>query len=432
LRSLRTAWREPAYILGFVAIVAMLLYARSFINPSNFAGYWTSTFANASIFLIFSCPVGSASAAIAAARARRAGIWSLPLVRPRAVITLRLLVPSFIAAVVAQLFGLYVLASASWGSPGRIPLEIVLAWVSILTLHISLGYLLGRFLPVAVSIPLSIFFSYCWLGFTWAVSYFPIRYLAGLIITACCGIETDLDGRAVAAVVVFSLLMSVALVLFATVPSAGSHWSTAPFTTAAGIAFGVVAVCVGLNVAQGLAAQPVVPRSRSELICAGRSPTICLYPEQLHDSDPRPVLAKAYDNLRDEGVAVPSVITASNTDEDRAALRVVITPRPTTAQLVYTLSAAVIPDDVAPYCGDGSDYPARLGVAAVAIWWLQKTAGRGLLAESEIAPSAFSDDSAQLVHRFRRLSAESQRSWYLSAAPTLFTCAAKPMGIPAR
>jgi hypothetical protein len=432
MHSLRTAWREPAYILGFVAIVAMLLYNGSFVNPNNFRGYWTSTFSNASIFLIFSCPVGSASAAIAAARARRAGIWSLPLVRRRIVITLQLLLPSLVAAVVAQMFGLYILASATWGAPGRIPVEIVFAWLSILTFHISLGYLLGRFLPVAVSIPLAIFLSYCWLGFTWAVSYFPIRYLAGLIISACCSIETALDERSVISVVVFSLLMSVALLLFATVPPSGSRWSAAPLTAIAGIAFAVVALSVGLNVAKGLAAQPVMPRSRADLVCTGASPTICLYPEQLHDSDPRPILAKAYNNLRKDGVALPPVITTSNTKEDRALLRVVITTRPMTAQLVYTISAGLIPDDIAPYCGDGSDYPKRLDVAAVAVWWLQKTAGKGLVPESEIGSSSLSENSAQLVQRFSRLRPEEQRDWYLSASRTLVDCASKPMGIPTR
>lgn len=432
MHSIRTLWREPAYVLGIVAIVAIVLYNREFVNPVNFEGYWVSTFANASIFLIFSCPVGSASAAIAAARARRAGIWSLPLARSRAAITFRLLLPSFVAGFVAQLLGLFLLTSASWGAPGRVPFEIVLAWVAILIFHISIGYLLGRFLPVAASIPLAIFVSYCWLGFTWSVNYFPIRYLSGLVIASCCSIETTIDERSIVAVVVFSLMMSVALLLSATVPPTGVHWSVGPLTGTAATAFAVVAVTVGLSVAQGLGADPATPRNRADLVCTGKTPTICIYPEQLQHKNPRPVLESAYKNLREEGVPLPSMITTSNTKADRSSLRVVITTRPTTGQLVYTIAAALIPDDVAPYCGDGSDYPKRMDDAAVAIWWLQTIAAKGLLDESSIAPISISPDLEHLVQGFKRLSAAEQRDWYFAAAPTLLHCASKPIEILSR
>lgn len=430
MQAVRAVLRQPAYVLGLIALVAVLLYNRSFVNPANFAGYWVSTFTNASIFLIFSCPVGSASAAIAAARARRAGIWSLPLARGRVVITLRLLLPPFVAALAVQLFGLYVLASATWGAPGRIPFEVVLAWVSILTFHICVGYLLGRFLPLAVSIPLAIFFSYCWLGFTWAVDYFPIRYLAGLIITACCSVDTVLDERAIVAVVVFSLGMSVALLLLATTPPRGSHWSAGLVAAVAAVAFALVAVIVGINASQGLSSQPVAARGRADLLCTGDSPTICVYPEQLQGHDPRPTLATAYHNLRDAGVALPAEVTTSNSNEDRSSLRVVVTTRPTTLQLVYTISAALLPDDVAPYCGDGSDYSLRLDDASVAMWWLQKTAGKGLVSESEIPLSSLSENSESLVQRFRLLSPQAQREWYFGAAPGLLDCTSKPIGVP--
>lgn len=432
MRSIRTLWREPAYILSVIAIIAIVLYNATFVNPQNFEGYWVSTFSNASIFLIFSAPVGSASAAIATARARRSGIWSLPLARSRAMIAFRLLLPSIVGAFVSQLFGLLVLIPTSWGAPGHIPLEVVLAWAAILIFHVSVGYLLGRYLPVAVSIPLSIFVSYCWLGFTWTVSYFPIRYLAGLIITACCSVETTLDERAVVAVVVFSLLMSGALFIFATVPPTGIHRSVVPLTGVAAIAFVVIAVTVSLNVAQGLGAQPVVPRSRGDLVCTGKAPTICVYPEQLQHDDPRPTLEMAYKNLQKEGVPIPAVITTSNAKADRPSLRVVVSTRPTPTLLVYTIAAALLPDDQATYCGDGSDYSKRVNVAAVATWWLQTIAAKGLLDKSSLLQPVITEDSERLIQRFSRLSDQEQRDWYLAASPSLRHCSSKPIEIPSR
>ncbi len=432
MHSTRTLWREPAYLLCIVAIIAMVLYNATFVRVENFGGYWESTFANATIFLVFSAPVGSASAAIVAARARRSGIWALPLARSRAMITVRLLLPSFVGAFLSQLFGLLVLMSTSWGSPGRIPLEIVLSWAAILIFHISVGYLLGRYLPVAASIPLAIFASYCWLGFTWTVNYFPIRYLAGLIITACCSVDTTLDERAIVAVVVFSLPMSGALLIFATVPPTGMHRRVIPLTGLAAIALVVVAITVGLNVAQGLGAQPVVPRRSRDLVCTGKTPTICVYPEQLQRDDPRPTLEAAYENLREEGVRMPAVVTTSNTKADRSALRVVISTRPTTAQLVYTTAAGLIPDDEAPYCGNGSDYPKRLDVAAVATWWLQTIAAKGLIDASSLPQPDFTSGSGRLIQGFSQLSDRQQRDWYAAASPTLRHCSSKPIAIPSR
>lgn len=432
MHSIRTVWREPAYVLGFVAIIAIVLYDRKFVNPSNFEGYWVSTFANASIFLIFSCPVGSASAAMASARARRAGIWALPLARSRVAITFRLLLPSFVAGFVAQLLGLLLLASATWGAPGRVPFEIVLAWAAILFFHITVGYLLGRFLPVAASIPLAIFISYCWLGFTWSVSYFPVRYLSGLVIASCCSIETTIDERSIVAVVVFSLLMGLAFLLFATVQPTGMHWSVGPLTGVAAAACGVIALSVGLVITQGLGADPSTPRPRADLVCTGKAPTICVYPQQLEHNDPRPVLEAAYKNLHDEGIPLPGVITASNTEADRSSLRVVLTTRPTTGQLVYTTAAAMLPDNLAPYCGNGADYPKRMDDAAVASWWLQTIAAKGLIPESSIVPPDVSPDSARLIQGFKGVNTTQQRNWYLAAAPALRHCASKPIEIPSR
>lgn len=421
--------RESVYFLSFLAIIAILLYNDAFVNPVNFEGYWISTFANASIFLIFSCPVSSASAAIATSRLRRADVWALPTVRSRAAIALRMLLPSFLAGIFVQIVGLLVLVPKTWGAPGRIPFEILLVWVAILLLHVAIGCLFGMLLPVAASIPLAIFISYCWLGFTWALDYFPIRYLSGLIIAACCSVDTTLDERSVIAVVLFSLLMSVSLLGF-TIASGSGTWNKGLL---AGVVAGVLAIgafVVGLNVAQGLPAQPVAKRSTSDLICAGEEPRICAFPEQLERQDPRPVLETAYKNLRDEGIPLPSVITASNTEADRASLRVVITTRPSAEQLVYSIAAGLLPDDLAPYCDDGSDYLERLEVAAVARWWLQSVAAKDLVD----APSFVSVGAdAELAYTgFDRLTRREQHDWYLSASPALWQCSSKPVRIPSR
>lgn len=430
MHSFRSMWREPAMLLAVPAIIAIVLYDGMFVDPANFEGYWESTFANASIFLIVSAPLGSASAAVIAARARRAGLWMEPFSRSRAAVTFHLLLPSFLAALLLQLVGLLLVSFSSWGAPGRIPLDIVLAWAAILLFHVCVGYLLGRFLPLPLGIPLAIFVSYCWLGFTWTVTYFPIRYLAGLIISSCCSLDTTLDERAVAAVVVFSLLASAALLIAATPPPQAARSSSRLVAALTSIVLVVVATTLGLNIASGLAAQPIVERGRSGLVCTGSAPTICLYPEELQHRDPRPVLAAAYRNLRSAGVRMPAVITASNEPSDRKALRVVVTTRPTTSELVYTLAAGLIPDDNAPYCGSNSDYTKRLDVAAVSTWWLQKVASRGLVDGASLPVPMFTSDSARLIAAFSHLSDGRQRAWYLAASPALKHCSSHPITIP--
>jgi hypothetical protein len=339
--------------------------------------------------------------------------------------------PAFLGGVVAQLFGLALLVPATLGAPGRFPIEVCVAWLSILLLHTSIGFLLGRFLPMAASIPLAIFVSYAWLGFTWAVDYFPIRYLSGLILVACCSVDTRLDARAVAAVVVFSALAAAAILISAVAPplNLGRSLTTLSWTgTIVGI---TIAAILGLNLASELGAQPLKPRPPSELQCSGSAPVICLFPEQYVQRDPRPVLAQAYANLRDQGVEVPTTISGgTGVPSGAQALRVVISSKSTAELLVRSLAAGLLAGDLAPYCGDGSDYGKRVDVAAVATWWLASVAGTGQRTDISIPTTNYGPEAAAMIEEFQKLTPEEQHGWYFAAFPALTDCAAKPLAVP--
>lgn len=430
MRSFRSVWRQPAVLLTPAAIVLIVFYWKAFVRPENFEGYWVSTVSNATIFLIFSCSVCSVSAVIAAARARRGGLWGMATARSRTRITFQLLWPAFLGGVVAQLFGLALLVPATLGAPGRFPVEICVAWLSILLLHTSIGFLLGRFLPVVASIPLAIFTTYAWLGFTWAVGYFPLRYLSGLVLAACCSVETRLDGRAVAAVIVFSVIAAAALLVTAVAPPLSLGRRLTPLSWTATVAGITVAAILGLNLAGGLGAQPWKPRPQSEQQCSGSAPVICLLPEQYATSDPRPVLTQAYTNLRDQGVTVPKTISGLWGKTDANTLRMVISAKSTPALLVRSMASSLTPADGPPYCGDGSDSEQRSDVAAVAAWWLASIAGAGQGVDTSAAPTTYGQDVKTTVRKLQKLTPGEQREWYFAAAPTLTSCAAKPLPVP--
>jgi hypothetical protein len=433
VNSFRTAWRQPPVFLTAVAMVLIFLYWSTFVRSDNFEGYWVSTVTNATIFLIFSCSVSSVSAAIAAARARRGGLWGMPSARGRARIAVRMLWPALLGGVVAQFFGLALLVPATLGAPGRFPVEVCVSWLSILLLHTSIGFLLGRFLPMVASIPLAIFVTYAWLGFTWAVDYFPIRYLSGLILVACCSVETRLDERAVQTVVVFSVLAAAAIFVSAVAPPLNLGRSLTTLSWTGTIVCITIAAILGLNLAHGLGAQPLQPRPQSEQQCSGSAPVICLFPEQYAQRDPRLVLTKAYANLRDQGVAVPNTISGgTGVASDAQALRMVISTKSTPELLVRSLAASLLPDDLAPYCGDGSDYGKRVDVAAVATWWLASVAGTGQRADFSIPTTNYGQEAAEMIGKFQKLTPEEQRSWYFLAVPALSDCAAKPLAVASR
>ncbi|MCS6543570.1 hypothetical protein [Curtobacterium herbarum] len=426
----RLVRRQPVVLLAVVGIVGVVLYDLAFVRSDNFAGYWTSTVSNASIFLIFSCAVSSAGAALAAGRARRGGLWATPAARKRSTLAFTALSPALLAGLVVQFSGLAVLIPPTIGAPGRIPFEMFFAWVAILVFHCALGFVLGRFLPMVASIPVAIFLSYCWLGFTWSVDYYPIRYLAGLVMVDCCSVDTVLDTRAIVAVIVFSVIGAAALLCTAVAPPLDLGRAKTAASWAVTV-LGVIGAAVGgLHVAADLGPQPLRDRPSSEQRCEGSGPVVCLYPQQTAEGDPRTVLHRATTNLAAAGVHVPGRIEGSRGRSSAAVLRMVVAPHTSTPVVIESLAASLLPDDLAPYCGDGSDYPQRVDDAVVASWWLSSVAGRGQISEDAIRPIASSADTTAMIERFSHLTAAEQRSWYRSAMPALRSCDRAPVEVP--
>jgi hypothetical protein len=422
--------RQPAVVLTIVGVIGVILYDAAFVHSDNYAGYWASTVTNASIFLMFSCAVSSASAAIAAGRARRGGLWTMPTARRRSTVALRALWPAFVGGLLVQLVGLALLVPATLGAPGRFPFEVVAAWLCILLFHTAVGFVLGRFLPMVASVPIAIFASYAWLGFTWSVDYYPIRYLAGLVLVDCCSVNTQLDARALGSVIVFSSVAAIALLCTAVAPPLDLGRLRTSGTWLGTVAGIVVAAIVGVNIASDLGPQPLVTRPSAEQRCEGAGPTVCLFPEQVAFHNPRPLLQRASANLHAAGVDVPDRIDGSRGTSTPAVLHMVIAPHTSAATVIGSLAASLLPDELAPFCGDGSDYQDRIMDAVVASWWLSSVAGKGQIDEGSISPIASGADTDAVIHTFSQLTGHQQRAWYEAASPALTSCDAKPVSIP--
>ncbi len=437
MNSLRRSWRHPAFVLAIIAAGATVYFQQRFIDPDNYAGYWTATVSSATIFLIFAGPASAASAAIVSSRARRARVWESPLVRRPILVAVRLAWPSVLAGLALQAFGLALLVPETWGSTGRLPFEIVIAWAAIICLHTVLGLALGRLFPVAASIPLAIFVSFCWLGFTWAVDWNPLRYLSGLIMAACCSVDTTMDPRAVLAVTTFSVLAAVAL-LGAFFSPLRSAMTASGDRSLADLALGLLAVAViagatagGVSLARGLGPQPLQPRASAELVCSGSEPEICLFPEQIEGTDPRPGFVRAYEKLANEGIVLPATITAASGEMEAGSASLFLAADSDAASIVRSLASGLIDMDFVVSCWDGDDDDARYDSAEVATWWLGSVAGGGGLPGDALDALVSSDGAKVQVQRLQKLTASQQREWFDAATPALTRCDAAPVEVPA-
>ncbi len=219
-------WRSRVALwLLLPAIACVYAFCGLYFDLSSVRGYWPAVVAGSAIFLFFPCAVASVSAAQEGARARRGRLSTVPHARREIQLVVAALWPSLACAAAVQLAAVLILSRGTWGTAATDPFTLVLlagAFVAILVLHTAMGYLLGRHLPLAASIPVALLLSYSWLGFTWSVNWFPLRYLSGLVLADCCSVDTALDARAPLAAIVFSLGMGLLLIAAAVIRSTES------------------------------------------------------------------------------------------------------------------------------------------------------------------------------------------------------------------
>lgn len=423
-------WRNRAALwVTLPGLAGVVGYTVQFGSQTTVVGYWPAATASAAIYLIFSCAVAAVSGAWEGRRYQTLLVSMRTSGRPTAAVLAQLLLPPVTAGVIVQLVGVGIASAHSWGSPGGPSPVVLLATVSIVFFHTCLGFALGRWLPSVAGVPVALLVSYCWLGFTWAVDYFPLRYLAGLIMSDCCSVETAMDGRAPAIAMLFSLLGGVALLVVGVSDrSTSARGRRFGLPVGAGLLSSTTALC--LVAGTGLGASPITERARSEATCSGTRPTICLFPEQVRRSDPERVIRHAARNLEAAGLSLPATIRSSNRPSTSTTLNMVVQVDMTDADLVHSITTALLPDTIASSCGSGRDDDQRLEDAALVDRWLIDVASAGLVDPEAVEPAVEMQDPSTLA-ALERAPLEEQVRWVEQTSDRLTDCSAGPVPVPA-
>lgn len=301
---------HAATLLFLPALVLTVLFGIAQGVRGDTVGYWVGIVSSATVFVVLSCTYASLAAALTAGRIRKAQVFKGATTRSPLTIASAGVWPPLVGAIILQAVGLAMASSHSWGAPGRIPVEILAAWIVMILFHTALGYLFGLLMPAVVAAPLAVIVSYVWLGFTWSVDYVPLRYLAGLALSGCCAVYADLPIEAPLTVILFSggavALLAAALALW----NHRRRW-----LMFAGLASIMIPVTVSsIALASNLGYYPSPPRAANALVCAeqdGRS--VCLFPEQLwnHQGTPTQVVFSALNQLEAQGISVPRRVSGA-------------------------------------------------------------------------------------------------------------------------
>jgi len=338
LSSLRN---HPATWLLIPALLLVLLYSLTEARISDVQGYWVGAVSSATVYAVFSCCLGALAAAIDGSQLSRARTFELGATRSAIAISLDRLWPTLTMSLIIQLFGFLLGSVGSWGSPGRFPWEVVIAWLSMIIFHICLGFLIGLVLPAVASAPLALIASFVWLGFTWSVDYVPLRYLSGLAISGCCVVFAELPLEAATSLIAFNSLAVIAAL--SVLHGLNRQRTKRPaMYIAAPIALVVAGTVLGLNIASPLGSYPSPPRSKAELVCESQQGTdICFYPEQIWGPSPTPteIVSDSLRNLRSANIAVPSRVSGSLQDTANDSIAMVYRRDFTKQDVIHSFSS---------------------------------------------------------------------------------------------
>ena len=357
----------------------------------------------------------------------------VPIVRSRAGIVLDQIWPSFAVGLVVQVTAFLLVAQGTWGAPGGPRIDVLSTFAAIIFFHTAMGYMLGRLLPTPISVPAALFLSYVWLGFTWSSGYFPLRYLAGLAISGCCRADTQLNPAALVSASVFSVGSGFALIFIAATVLRATRRSIVRGVGRFGIAavLIVASTVVGLSVATGLWAYPAEARSRTQLVCNGTRPEVCLFPEQ--DAPPhtsRSVLTSAYRQLTAIGVKLPPRIEASPDASTSETLKVAVMPVGSTDQLVYSFATSILQPTLFKVCS--SPETLRPQNAEVIINWLTSEAALGVRGASGRPLTPYAASGGGGVHQLQKLPVPQQVAWIETNLKALTDCSLQATTVPAR
>jgi hypothetical protein len=421
-RSRAAVWLLVPGLLGIVA------YAIQFATETTVSGYWPAAMAGSAIYLTFSCSVAATAGAWEGRRYRRAEPAIASGSRSSAAVIADHLWTPLAAGLLLQVVAIALMSRDTWGAPGGPSMLVALAFGSILFFHACVGFAIGRWLPPVASLPLSLLVSYSWLGFTWSVDYFPLRYLAGLVIADCCSVETSLDARAPVIATAFSLLAGCSVLVIA-VARRTSGDQVHRFGLRIGTASFVVVTVVALAAGSGLGPAPIVDRPQAQAVCSGERPTVCLFPEQRVTSNSESVIRRAAQNLARSGITVQPTIRASNAPSTADALNMIVQVRMTDADLVHSITTSVLGDAEVAYCGTERDDAERRNDAAVANRWLIDVAASDIVDAGHVPP-ALEVDEPDVLRALSRAPLPAQAAWVTATIDRLTDCSIGHVPVP--
>lgn len=425
-------WRSRLAVwLLLPCLASVYAFQGLYFDMNAVLGYWPAVVAGSAIFLFFPCALAALSGAHEGARARRGRLDTLAHSRGGLEVAAVALWPSFACGVVVQFAAVLLLSRGTWGSVPSHPETLVLiaaALVAIIFFHAALGYLLGRALPPAASLPVALLLSFSWLGFTWSVSWFPLRYLSGLILADCCSVDMQVDPRAPLAAIIFSIGVGALMLAASVFPRRVGRAHVVGRWSAWAVAATAVTTA-GVFIASGLGYSAAVARPARDAECSGTHPAVCLFPEVGGSGHPEETIRHAVQNLEAAGLPVPTTVRMGEDPRTSDTLSMVVTVGMTDTQIIHSLAVSFLPLSGVVYCGTVSDLQARQSVYSTVGAWIVHAASAGIVDAAQVLPASAGAPSDYPA--LERLEPARQVGYVIAAMPSLVDCSSPPPSVPA-
>lgn len=410
--------RRPAWWIAGVAAVLATLYLLAYADRDFLVANRIASVTTGSFLLLFSCATASLSSAIEAGRERESrGVFENSR-RPFIAQILERTWPGILSGVLVQLAGVAILLVLAGSSDRGIPWFLIVGQVLAVVMHGMLGYALGVWLRPVLAIPLSVVVPYVWIGATWSIDFFGIRYLAGLAFEGCCTPVSVLDTNAVAGFIVFSAVATVACFL-----AINSHRYSRQrdfprtWVRASGSALVlIVGLVLGLGLTAGVGPNPDSPRPTTELVCDQSEPQVCFFPGQFSRNDNRAVYANVFSQANETGL--PKVVRIESTADSSILMAgpngdwtVNVVAQPTFD--VYDSALAAASSYAAHVVNtDCSDDNVHAQMSAVTAWlWVKGLQASGVRTDVEDAKAILDPSAETTLQRLLQANKSEAGAW---------------------
>ena len=313
--------------------------------------------------------------------------------------------PAMVAAIAAPLLAICWMAPHLEGRPRAVDLLLIPMAILQLIAWGMLGAVLGRLLPLALSVPLSVLAAFVAMAFPEASSTMAYRHVFGMH-SSCCHLYGTISETVILASLGFHLAAAIVLVWVLVGPS----WLRAAVAT---VTLGAVFL-VGFRATLPIDdPNGLVPRPTSELACIGTEPEVCLWPEQEPDrSLVTDTATTIIESLTDMGITPPTTISASET----ASWSYVVTVKPRDVHDVREILVGGVIAPPYPDCARDQPWYFPEVVNELRTWlWLQL----------DFDPSRVTT-SPLLVDVLQR-SEQRQIDWFTANLRQARTCGVKPI-----